>query len=41
MRNQKEIFRSSKRSNNIESHLIENRVFQPAKAFSTKAFLAK
>jgi acetyl-CoA synthetase len=40
MRNQKEIFRSSKRSNNIESHLIENRVFQPAKAFSTKAYIS-
>ena len=40
MRNQKESFRSPKRSNNIESHLIENRVFQPAEAFSTKAYIS-
>jgi len=40
MRKQKESFRSPKRSNNIESHLIENRVFQPAEAFSTKAYIS-
>jgi acetyl-CoA synthetase len=40
MRIQKEIFRSSRRSNNIESHLIENRVFNPTKAFSKKAYIS-
>jgi acetyl-CoA synthetase len=38
MRNQKHI--SPDGSNNIESHLIENRVFQPAKAFSKKAYIS-
>ena len=40
MRDQKEDFRSSNRSNNIESHLIENRVFNPTKAFSKKAYIS-
>jgi acetyl-CoA synthetase len=40
MRNQKESFRSSTRSNNIESHLIENRVFNATKAFSKKAYIS-
>jgi acetyl-CoA synthetase len=40
MKNQKEIFRSG-RSNNIESHLIENRVFKPAKAYSAKAYISR
>jgi acetyl-CoA synthetase len=40
MRRQKEIVRSSARSNNIESHLIEDRVFNPTRAFSKKAYIA-
>jgi acetyl-CoA synthetase len=40
MRDQKESLRSSNRSNNIESHLIENRVFNPTKAFSKKAYIS-
>lgn len=27
-------------SNNIESHLVENRLFQPPKAFSEKAYVS-
>jgi acetyl-CoA synthetase len=40
MRDQKESFRSSNRSDNIESHLIENRVFNPTKTFSKKAYIS-
>jgi acetyl-CoA synthetase len=38
MRKQKQI--SPDRSNDIESHLIENRVFNPTKAFSKKAYIS-
>jgi acetyl-CoA synthetase len=40
MRNQEQPVQSLELSNNIESRLIENRVFKPAKAFSKNAYIS-
>jgi acyl-coenzyme A synthetase/AMP-(fatty) acid ligase len=40
MRNQKHTFRSPEGSNNIESHLSENRVFKPDDAYSKNAYIS-